>query len=103
MKTIKPFSDFEFMHENELFEAVQSKSIDVENEQKKQAQYQDQIKLARVKMSKIDAMTNKKQFEKTMMRSQLTATIAKLTANIANSMNKESQALQALSKEQSKA
>lgn len=103
MKNIRPFSDFESMHEGELFEAVQSKAVDVENEQKKQTQIQDQIKLARLKMSKIDATAGKKQFEKTMMRSQLTSTIAKLTATIANSMNKEAQALQALSKEQSKA
>jgi hypothetical protein len=86
----------------ELFEAVQTKAIDVDNEQKNQAKLNDQIKVARFKMSKIDAMTNKKQFEKTQMKSQLTATIAKLTAMLSQSINKEAQDAQALSKEQSK-
>lgn len=94
MKTIIPFESY-------LNEAVQSKAIDVETEQKNQTKFLDLIKIARNKMAKIDAMTDKKQFEKTMMKSQLTQTIAKLTSSIATSMNKEAQALQALSKEQS--
>ncbi len=100
MKVIKPFD--EFINEGQLSEAVQTKAVDVENEQKLQSQIQDQIKIARFKMSKVDAMPNKKQFEKTMEKSRLTSTIAKLTAKMANSMNKEAQNLQALSKEQSK-
>jgi chromosome segregation ATPase len=104
MKNIKPFNDFiEPIQEGQVFEAVQSKGIDVENEQKKQTQLMDQIKIAKFKMSKIDANAGKKQFEKTLERSKLTGTVAKLTAMIAQSMNKESQALAALSKEQAKA
>jgi hypothetical protein len=94
MKSIIPFNDY-------LNEAIQSKAINVENEQKNQTVLNDKIKEARLKLSKIDA-TNKKQFEKTMLKSQLTQTIAKLTAAIAQSMNKEAQALQALSQEQAK-
>lgn len=96
MKSLIPFEEF-------LNEAVQSKAISVENEQKNQTMLQDKIKEARFKMSKIDAMTNKKQFEKTLLRSQLTQTVAKLTAAIAASINKEAQALQQLSQEQAKA
>lgn len=76
-----------------------SKSIDVENENKLQAQLQDKIKEAKLKMSKVEA-SNKKQFEKTLEKSKLTSTIAKLTAALAASMNKEALALQGLSKEQ---
>jgi hypothetical protein len=104
MKNIKPFNQFiEPLQEGQVYEAVQSKGIDVENEQKKQTQLLDQIKVAKFKMSKIDAMTNKKQFEKTLEKSKLTGTISKLTIMMGQSMNKEAQALQALSKEQSKA
>jgi len=101
MNNIKPFNEFfEPVHES-VNEAVQSKAIDVENEQKKQSQYLDQIKIARSKMSKIDA-TNKKLFQKTQEKSALLTTIAKLTSMQAASMQKEAQAMQALSKEQSK-
>jgi len=100
MKNLTPFEEFiNPLKENELFEAVQSKAIDVENEQKKQVQYHDQIKIAKLKMSKIDA-TNKKLFQKTLEKSKLTTTIAKLTSMIGASMNKEAQAMVALSKEQ---
>ena len=96
MNHIKIFEDY---NEDSLNEAT--KAIDVEKEQQNQSKYMDQIKLAKSKMSKIDA-TNKKQFEKTQEKAKLTQTIAKLTAMIANSLNKEAQALQALAKEQSK-
>lgn len=98
----KVIQDILKQNESQIFEATPSKGIDVENEQKKQTQFQDQIKIARNKISKVDAIPGKKQFEKTLERSKLTTTIAKLTAMIANSMNKEAQALQALSKEQQK-
>jgi hypothetical protein len=98
MKNLKPFNEFPI---NEAI--APSKGIDVENEQKKQTQFLDQIKVARQKISKADAIPGKKQFEKTLERSKLTTIIAKLTAMIANSMNKEALALQALSKEQQKA
>ncbi len=94
MNNIKPFNHF-----FKLNEAVQSKAIDVENEQKKQSQFADQIKIARNKMDKIDA-TNKKISQKTQEKSQLLLTIAKLTSMQGASMMKEAQAMQALSKEQ---
>lgn len=93
MKSIISFNDF-------INEAVQTKAIDVETERTNQSKLQDQIKIARDKMAKNDALTNKTVSEKTYLKSQLTQTIAKLTAAIAASMNKEAQALQALSKEQ---
>lgn len=99
MKNIKPFNAF--INEN-LSEAVQTKAIDVDNEQENQSKISDLIKIAKNKMAKVDAMPNKKQWEKTLEKGKLTQTIAKLTAQTANSMNKEAQALMALSKEQSK-
>jgi hypothetical protein len=95
MKTIKPFGEF-------LNEAVKSKAIDVETEQKNQSTILDSIKVARNKMSKIDADQTKKLFQKTQAKALLTQTIAKLTMSLAQSMNKEYMALQGLAKEQSK-
>ena len=101
MKNLKPFSAFS-LNEDQLNEATPSKSIDVENEQKKQSQLLDQIKIARQKIAKVDDTPGKKLFQKTLDKGTLTQTIAKLTAAIATSMNKEAQAMQALSKEQAK-
>lgn len=102
MKNIKPFNTYFEPIQESLSEAVQTKAIDVDNEQENQSKLSDLIKIAKNKMAKVDAIPNKKQFEKTAEKGKLTQTIAKLTANIANSMNKEAQALLALSKEQSK-
>ena len=96
MENIKPFNSFN------LNEAVQSKSIDVDKAQQEQGRLNDLIKIAKDKLAKIDA-GKLKQFQKTLEKSKLTGTIAKLTSQLANSINKEAQALSALSKEQSKA
>lgn len=95
MNNIKQFNEFF----GPINEAVQSKAIDVENEQKKQSQFSDQIKIARNKMDKVDS-TNKKISQKTQEKSALLLSIAKLTSMQAASMMKEAQAMQALSKEQ---
>ena len=94
MNTIKPFGEF-------LNEATKSKAVDVETEQKNQSTILDSIKLAKDKMAKIDADQTKKLFQKTQSKAVLTQTIAKLTMSLAQSMNKEYQALLGLAKEQS--
>ena len=95
MENIKPFNSF-VLNEN------QSKSIDVDKAQQEQGRINDIIKVTKDKLAKIDA-GKLKQFQKTLEKSKLTATIAKMTSLLANSINKEAQALSALSKEQSKA
>ena len=84
-----------------LSEAFKSKSVDVDNELTVQAKLNDQINVAKKNLSKIDSL-NKNESEKTLEKSKIVSSIAKLTLQIAQSMNKQAIAMQALSKEQSK-
>ena len=85
-----------------ISEAFQSKSVDVDKELTAQAKLNDQITIAKKNLAKIDSLPNKSESEKSANKSKIVSSIAKLTLQIAQSMNRQAIAMQALSKEQSK-